>query len=274
MLSNTPKHLTVAIFAALLIFLFPHTTFAIEKDVAVVINLEPDVDIQYSGKGEWVQAWKGMELREGDMAKCMETGRMDVSFSDGSVLAVMPNTTLRIKTIQREPKKSFFRRSIQLFKGMMTAVINKHRNKNSSFQFKTPTAVCGIRGTRLVISVTDEEVSRIALLEGSVEVYSPNFPSDKTILAPGHQVRIHKGKKPTKMSRLGEELHFLERKINMLEETRELSRDFVEEFYRNRKEEIRRGTYPQERRRPDGSGSLYDNENREDYINKKLHQQE
>jgi len=230
---------------------------AAEKDRAIVIRLEPNAEVQYPDEDTWISAWPGMELREGDIVRCSGNGSMDIAFSDGSLLSIMPGTSICLPILHVDKEKNFINRSIRLFKGILNAIVEKTNGSNKNYTVSTRTVVAGIRGTRFTLLSADEQSSHVAVYEGSIEIHSPQFPEDVIVLEEGYEAQVANGERPRAPSKMGAEMEQYNLEMKRLEEQRTLMRDTVEDFFRKRYEEKRLYMNPEDKARPPETKSLY-----------------
>jgi len=107
---------------------------------ARVILVKGEVNIQKSGKTEWVRAREGMILTDGDTAKTGKNSAVELAFDrdkknivrlDGDSTAILRGKMLK---------------EVELPRGKIRFVV-KSLKKDSSFVIKTPTVVAGARGS-------------------------------------------------------------------------------------------------------------------------------
>ncbi len=96
----------------------------------------------------------GAEIRSGDLIRTGSDGRVQIRFSDGSIVALQPGTVFRIDEYRYEAneRRAFF----YLLRGALrtvTGAIGK-TNHDAEYRMKTPTATVGVRGTEYVAEQT------------------------------------------------------------------------------------------------------------------------
>lgn len=129
--------------------------FAEVGRVAEISNLEGAVWFRKSGTTEWKGAEKGMvllqndEIKTGDNAKVEllldtagETGKLDLS----------ANSQMRFETMGKDPVTEDKTTLLDLAVGKVLIKAEKLKG-NSTFQVKTPTSICGVRGTIFEVTV-------------------------------------------------------------------------------------------------------------------------
>jgi hypothetical protein len=103
-----------------------------------------------------VPAKAGARLFQGDTLVTGPDGAMGVIFQDNGILSIGPNTRVAVEKFAFEPdsRKLSFAASIK--KGTLTyasGLIGKLMPR--AVTIKTPTAVCGLRGTHIAVKVDD-----------------------------------------------------------------------------------------------------------------------
>jgi len=135
----------------LILFLLPATGFSAER-IGLVKTLQPDAKVLRQGDETNLQI--GSEIFEGDNIITDNTGSVGITFNDGSVLTVGSSGEIIIDTYLFNLAESKFSFLTQVFKGTV-AFISGAINKLApgSMRFKTPTAMLGMRGTKVIVEV-------------------------------------------------------------------------------------------------------------------------
>lgn len=151
------KNVVKALVLGLCVFFISTPLFAEVGRVAEISDIQGDVQFRKSGTTEWKGAEKGMLLLEGDaiktgvaskakilLDKAGETGQLDMA----------PNSQLRLETLKKDPATQDKTTLLDLALGKVLVKAEKLKG-NSSFQVKTPTSICGVRGTTFEVSVDE-----------------------------------------------------------------------------------------------------------------------
>ena len=111
------------------------------EDKVVIISLTGDVEVLASGESTWIKAGIGMVLRARDRIRTQVSSTCDLSFDskDKNVVGILENSDVVI--LLRGAEK------IELIDANIYAKLSSL--KGTSFEIRTPTAVCGARGTGL-----------------------------------------------------------------------------------------------------------------------------
>ncbi len=170
------KYFKFGLFA--LFFLTTSIAFAAAGRIQFVTG---DVKIQNSQKVER-QPKKGENIDSGDTLVTGSNGSMQVLLADGGLLAVRPNTQLRIDDYAYSGKaddkdnKSFFSLAKGTFRSITGAI---GKNNKDAYKVTTPTATMGIRGT-------DHEPAYFP-------PFPPGFPIPPGAPPPGTYDRVNSG---------------------------------------------------------------------------------
>ncbi|NQU95112.1 MAG: FecR domain-containing protein [Candidatus Omnitrophica bacterium] len=134
------RHLKLAIGCALIAFLALSLTAATPKTSVEVIYVSGRVEFLSQDSSDWQAARVGKSLFSGDSIKTYEDSSVEISF-DGrkeNVVSINPNSHVVLKLFEQE--------KIELIDGEVFALITQLPH-GSNFEIRTPTAVCGARGT-------------------------------------------------------------------------------------------------------------------------------
>jgi len=128
-------------------FLFVNALFltglfltASAEDAVTVSGIEGTVEVLRAGQAAWQKAELDMLLTSGDSVKTHEESSLELSFDDEgkNLVSIEENTHVVLKLGERE--------KIELIDGEILALVTR-LPKGSVFEIRTPTAVCGARGT-------------------------------------------------------------------------------------------------------------------------------
>ncbi len=123
--------------------------------VAEISNLQGAVWFRKSGTAEWKGAEKGMLLLENDEIKTGENAKVEIlldTAGETGKLDLAANTQMRFEAMKKDPATKDKTTLLDLAVGKVLIKAEK-LNGNSSFQVKTPTSICGVRGTLFEVTV-------------------------------------------------------------------------------------------------------------------------
>src|SRR3954464_11656719 len=151
----------ILVVAALLV-----STYAAAQPAAVVEGVQMPAWVERSGRTSPVAA--GMALQAGDQVKTGAGSRLLVKLSEGSLVKLGENGTLRIA--EMAPSKDLFAATLRVLEGAFrftTHLAAKQRRREVNITIATVTA--GVRGTDLWGRSRDER-QIVCLIEGKIEV--------------------------------------------------------------------------------------------------------
>lgn len=118
-----------------------------------------------------------------------------LQFQDGTNLTLRENTKIMVSRflLSGEKRETLF----QVFKGKVMGFVKTDYDRSTSkAEFKTPTAIVGVRGTRLVLEVS-AAITKTYCLEGVLQTWNPLFPTQIFDIPAGKFVEVLRGKIPT-----------------------------------------------------------------------------
>jgi len=126
------------------------------------IDKKGDVKVLPKGEKEWVDMKADTALKSGDAVKTGPSSSCDIAFDEGkkNVIGVMENSEIIIAMKGDE--------KIELIDADIYAKLSS-LPKESSFEIKTPNAVCGMRGTSLEVRA-DKETTEVAAFENDIYI--------------------------------------------------------------------------------------------------------
>lgn len=123
--------------------------------VAEIGTIQGDVWFRKSGTEDWKGAAKGLFLLENDEIKTGENSKAEILLDakgETGKLDLAANSQMRIETMKQDPSTSDKTTLLDLALGKVLIKAEKLKG-NSSFQVKTPTSICGVRGTIFEVTV-------------------------------------------------------------------------------------------------------------------------
>jgi hypothetical protein len=92
-------------------------------------------------------------IGEGDYIETGDSGLIEIKFDNGCGLSLKPNTQIRITRLVIDPKTGEYQNLFESSQGKIKARIENLKGR-SSFEVKTPAAICGARGTFMYLDIT------------------------------------------------------------------------------------------------------------------------
>ena len=125
----------------------------------------------------------GMKLYKGDTLFTMKKGKVRFKMNDGSILSMASETKLVLNKSVYDKKKKSRSSFLNMAFGKTRLLVVKLINfKRSEFKVKTPTAVCGVRGSDYVIEASEQVSIFIALEKTTIEIVGAKDPEGKKVV--------------------------------------------------------------------------------------------
>jgi hypothetical protein len=159
---------TLALASGLLLVFFAATSFA-QDSALKVAGFEGKVQVKMAASADWVDAVVDQALNPNDAIKTGENGQAMLQFSDKSTVALKSNTEVIVEELIWNDKAR--KAGLNMPIGELRAVIRKI-DTPSDFKVKTPTAICGARGTVFYVMTTGTE-TRVFVTEGAIDFTNP-----------------------------------------------------------------------------------------------------
>lgn len=140
------------------------------------------VRVLKKGGSDWHYVKINEFVEEGDKIETAEDGMMSLMLDNGNMIQVQPNSRIMLSMLKRDPKTGEFDNTFELDAGKVKAVVEK-LGKGSSFRVKTPTALCGVRGT--VMYVNAAPTATQAFYEGGGGVVTNPVSGSTTFVESG-----------------------------------------------------------------------------------------
>jgi len=151
--------------------------------VGKVEMVEGEVVIIHAGELTGYRAKKDLPLFTGDTIVTLETGRIRFKLDDESILRLSSETKLVINRSVFDPAKESRSSYFGMSTGKARFWVSKFADfKRSVFNVKTPTAVCGVRGSDFINFVTASSTEITGLEKTVLEVRNLAFPEKKPII--------------------------------------------------------------------------------------------
>lgn len=152
--------------------------------VFLALTIVPAFSEQPSGKLELIRGtviyqlpgqttWSALTQRSADLMvgtiiQTKENSQAILKFEDGCKLLIGEMTLFKIQSREEKEKKNLF--TIKLFGKTFIEV--KKEGAQNNFKIQTPTALATIRGSKMIVSVGDNLITKVTSVEGTIEVAS------------------------------------------------------------------------------------------------------
>ncbi|TFE30777.1 FecR domain-containing protein [Cohnella luojiensis] len=129
-------------------------TSAASSRVAVIKELKGTAKVKKSGGSKEFTAFTKMSLNEGDILAVGTGGSTVLQFANGTSeddqMAVSSNTTLTFSKLSDSKGTTT---KVSMLKGSVWSNVKSIKNEEDQFTLETPTAIMGVRGTNLYMTV-------------------------------------------------------------------------------------------------------------------------
>ncbi|NQT06902.1 MAG: FecR domain-containing protein [Candidatus Omnitrophica bacterium] len=145
---------------------------AVEADKAVILFMEGDVQVKTLKLARWERASEGTILSKGDNLKTGTASWAEIGFGkyNKNVIRIKEQTLLEL--VELGPIR------LGLLKGEVRSLVKK-ASRTTTFEIKTPTAVCGARGTGWD---TNTDGKKVVVDTYEKEVFFNRFDKDGNII--------------------------------------------------------------------------------------------
>lgn len=219
------KRIILSLFAVVvLLAVCPHVWGeALKVQTARILRIKGTTMVYHHQSKKWSVAGKGIEIFRKDIIKTLPDSEVDLLIADVAVVRLKENTTLELAEISRRAAQPSIssrvvlvekrgsggtgeRNILKLTKGTLLLWI-RHIVQGSTFEVETPIGVAGVRGTRFVVRVLNQDTTVVAVLEGIVEVRNIRM-QDKTMLLRAMETStIHRMTCPSDRKRVSDVEH-------------------------------------------------------------------
>lgn len=135
--------------------------------LGTAVFVKGDVQIIHPHEHVWEPLEPGEEIAAGSRIRTGADGGLEISFEDGSVCFLKPETSLRI-TRARKRGIDHFVRDLFMELGRIITRLQKAAGGGSRFHIRTPSATAAARGTDFRVSADRRRNTRVEVLHGTV----------------------------------------------------------------------------------------------------------
>ncbi|MFH1812114.1 MAG: FecR family protein [Pseudomonadota bacterium] len=125
--------------------------------------------------GPWKKLKRNQPVYLGDFVRTLEDSRLELRFSDGSVMRMAATSTLQVNDAKVDVKKQERNVSATLVAGKAWAKVSSMVSSDNKFEVKTENAVAGVRGTTFRINASEDKSTLIKVYAGAVAVSNAPF---------------------------------------------------------------------------------------------------
>jgi VCBS repeat-containing protein len=135
--------------------------------LTILSAVEGDVSVMEAGTDSWTEGQVGMSLEDGDIIKTGDDSSAEITFFDGSTIELQPGTEVEIATLAITDTGCTTVTLEQTIGATISRVANII-DPASRYEIETATGAAAVRGSIMVVCVTEEGVSWVANQRGNI----------------------------------------------------------------------------------------------------------
>ena len=174
------RHLKTISISLLLFLIFLPSIALSQTAVGKLTFVQGRVDVLRQPAARAVPVKMGDAVFVGDIIRAKSASKAEITFKDGNIVRVAPNTRVEISEYLFEETKG--KGILKLSRGKVQTIIQEKIAKRiaafgeaNRFEIHTPTAIAGARGCNFIVSF-QRNSSSVFVIEGTVFTYNPKFP--------------------------------------------------------------------------------------------------
>lgn len=153
----------------LLMFVLMTASVFAESSSGRLELIKGTVIYQLPGQTKWNPlTQKSADLFVGAIIQTKENSQALLSFEDGCKILIGEMTLFKVQSKEEKDKKTLF--TIKLFGKTFVEV--KKSGAQNNFKIQTPTALATIRGSKMLVTVGDNLITKVTSAEGTIDVAS------------------------------------------------------------------------------------------------------
>ncbi len=135
--------------------------------LTTVSAIDGDVSVMRAGTDSWTEAEVGMSVEDGDVIKTGDDSSAEITFFDGSTIELQPGTEVEIASLDITDSGSTTI-SLEQTIGATISRVTSIIDPASSYEVETATGAAAVRGSIMVVCVTEEGTSWVANQQGNI----------------------------------------------------------------------------------------------------------
>ncbi|MED4911571.1 Ig-like domain-containing protein [Brevibacillus centrosporus] len=150
--------------------------------VAKVDAVTGNVQVKKAGGTKAYKAFKSMSLNQGDVITTGPKSSITMSMDQSAEVTVSENTVLSLSDLQAAINSN--QTNLKVWSGSVFIKVKPFTNKQDKFTISTPTAIMGVRGTQLLVSIDPNTgSSSVFVASGTVATQAPGNSQIQNIYA-------------------------------------------------------------------------------------------
>lgn len=158
----------------------------------IIVSLTGTVRLYKKGAKDWREPKLNETVSEGDKLQTEEQATVKICLSNGNTIALQPYTEMIFDTLRYDSATGNYENTLAVTKGRLSAVVER-TTKQLTFQVKTPTSVCGVRGTFVEVVVTPPAQAAATGAQPTTQVFFEGGGGYVTSLITGQTQEIGAG---------------------------------------------------------------------------------
>jgi VCBS repeat-containing protein len=140
---------------------------SIPSTLTTLSAIDGDVSVMEAGTDSWTQGAVGMSLEDGDVVKTGDDSSAEITFFDGSTIELQPGTEVEIASLDIADS-GYTTISLEQTIGATISRVTNIIDPASSYEVETATGAAAVRGSIMVVCVTEEGTSWVASQKGNI----------------------------------------------------------------------------------------------------------
>ncbi|OGS58904.1 MAG: hypothetical protein A3J79_11630 [Elusimicrobia bacterium RIFOXYB2_FULL_62_6] len=209
-------------------------------ETACVYEYQGEVSLLEPGASGWRVLDGPAPLKEGSRVMTGAKSSCKLLAGDGTVIELGENSETAAGTLKLDKQERHY--GFDLVKGRIMLLIPRLKEKLSKLEFRTPQAVCAIRGTGFSVLISSA-ASSIGLFEGALDIQSGGretalLPGSEALAAAGGAVEVS-GKFSKLMQAEQRRYLVLKKYAERLRRKLEAREDFIDGYLGEREKKLR-----------------------------------
>jgi VCBS repeat-containing protein len=136
--------------------------------LAILSITEGDVFVMEAGTNSWIEAQAGMSLEDGDIINTGDDSSAEITFFDGSTVELQPGTEVEVVSLDISADTGSTTITLEQTIGATISRVINIIDPASRYEVETLSGVAAVRGSILVVCVTEDGTTWIANQKGNI----------------------------------------------------------------------------------------------------------
>ena len=167
-------------------------------EIGEISRLRGTAHIQREAVDKPMPASEGMAVHLNDEIRTGARSSLRIKLKDQSVLTLGPEGHLKLNHFEFKPEEEERSALFDMVKGKLRVFARDLETyQQKDFKIKTPTAICGVRGTLFLVWVQSDTVTKVYCFKNEIEVANVFAPEEVIVLTPSYSSDIVLKNAPT-----------------------------------------------------------------------------